>query len=234
MVRVACVVVQGYVASVRGVKSWDSVLGAAVQSGSEDVVRHLLQRGADPTALRCVGGKVLSADEVVPASLPNRKALLALLSADPYSDAFVGARTGDLVEVQRALNRLSVSVDMKDTGGNTVLMRASMYGQLRVAEYLLERRAKVDEANAFGYTALWFAAFNGHERVVKLLLEHGADPTVACIEQRVARKKWPVSQRDRILHLLKVDTHHIHVISGNACLSWRISTACNSWTLVNL
>lgn len=197
---------QGYVVSIRGARFWDSVLAVAAQSGSEELVRHLLQRGADPKQLRCVGGKLQGPEDLLPASLPNRAALLTLLKAEgPYTDLFAAARLGSLPDVQRALNHQRLSVDTKDMGGATALMRAAQHGQLHVVEYLLRRRAKVDEMNAFGYTALWFAAYNGHDRTVRVLMEAGADPTVARVAQRVERRKG-LSQRQKeaVLGLLNV------------------------------
>jgi uncharacterized protein len=62
-----------------------------------------------------------------------------------------------------------------DQIGNTLLMRASRNGGLKMVEFLLAAGANVDARNAYSDSALMLAALNGYLEICKVLLEHGAE-----------------------------------------------------------
>ncbi len=57
----------------------------------------------------------------------------------------------------------------------TVLMRASIEGDLAEVQSLLDRGADITLTGGFGHTALYFAIRGGNHDIVKLLLDAGAD-----------------------------------------------------------
>lgn len=57
----------------------------------------------------------------------------------------------------------------------TVLMEASVRGNLEAMKLLLEKGANIDMVDQDGWTALMGATVQGSLEPVKLLLEHGAD-----------------------------------------------------------
>jgi ankyrin repeat protein len=66
------------------------------------------------------------------------------------------------------------------TDGATPLHIAARNGQLYVAQLLIERGAKVNQAEAtYGTTPLWIAAQEGQLDVAQLLIENGADVNIA-------------------------------------------------------
>lgn len=58
----------------------------------------------------------------------------------------------------------------------TALQAAAFTGNVSIAEYLLEKGAKVDVVAGYYGTALQAAALNGHAEMVELLLKHEAEP----------------------------------------------------------
>ena len=55
---------------------------------------------------------------------------------------------------------------------------AAWYGQVEVAELLIDSGAAMDAVNEDGNSALHFAAFNGQVKVIKLLINHAADTSL--------------------------------------------------------
>ena len=123
-------------------------LFAAVKNGHLELVRLLLEAGADKDATNGFGGTALC----------------------------MAAREGHL-EVARSLLEAGADKDAAttDVKGTTALFVAAREGHLNVARLLLEAGADKDTRNRFGVTALCAAANNGHLEVVRLLLEAGAD-----------------------------------------------------------
>jgi ankyrin repeat protein len=59
--------------------------------------------------------------------------------------------------------------------GQTVLMKAAMWGQVEPAKALLERGANLLEKDMFGMTPFLRAAYAGQLDMVKFLLEKGSN-----------------------------------------------------------
>lgn len=65
---------------------------------------------------------------------------------------------------------------MDDKSGLTALQWASRHGHERLALFVLEKGANVDEVKeAAGMTPLHYAALEGRFEMVKILIDHGAD-----------------------------------------------------------
>ena len=65
------------------------------------------------------------------------------------------------------------------TDGDTPLCIAARYGQLDVAQLLLDRGAEVNKADRYGSTPLYIAARYGQLAVAELLLDKGAEVNLA-------------------------------------------------------
>lgn len=70
----------------------------------------------------------------------------------------------------------------------TPLLWAARYGDLMIAELLLEKGADIEATDKNGYTPLSWAAQRGYEAIARLLLEKGAD-----IEARIKDGLTPLS-----------------------------------------
>jgi len=55
------------------------------------------------------------------------------------------------------------------------IQRAAEFGRYKIARYLIERGANVNEVGGLGWTALHEASVRGYYEIVKLLIENGAD-----------------------------------------------------------
>ena len=90
-------------------------------------------------------------------------------------DALFGAaREGHLDDVKSCLAR-KIDVNCKDSGGRTPLLWACYYGQLAVAQYLVQQGGDVFRATTDGHTPLSSAAERGHLGIVQFLVQHGVD-----------------------------------------------------------
>ena len=88
------------------------------------------------------------------------------------SEIYAAIRTGERAPVEKLLTE-NVSVEDRDEHGNTLLIRAAMYGGPELLRSLIDRGADVNAANRAGATPLMRAAGNGGN--IKLLIERGAD-----------------------------------------------------------
>lgn len=129
-----------------------TLLQAAAEGGSLNVVELLLDRGAEVNAKPCRNN--------------GRTALQAAAGA------------GHLDVVKRLLEHSAdVNAQPCESGGRTALQAAAQCGHLKIVELLLEHNA---EANAIpspthGRTALQAAAEGGYLEVAELLLKNHAD-----------------------------------------------------------
>lgn len=109
-----------------------------------------------------------------------------------FSKAMKCAREGNLIQMIRCLEdyRLMYSKDFDinerqvNGNGRTLLQEASMYGNVKCVEWILERdTVNVNKMSLVGKeTALHYACSNHHLPVVLTLLQHGANPN--------ERNKW--------------------------------------------
>jgi ankyrin repeat protein len=107
------------------------------------------------------------------------RGLLALLmlgftvTTAAAGDLFSAIAAGDKVAVEKALAD-GADVNSRTRDQATLLIIASLGGQLAITELLLGKGADVMARNSGGFTPLHAAAFSGSRPIATLLLEKGA------------------------------------------------------------
>lgn len=123
----------------------------AAEKGHENIVKFLLDVGANPNIMESYGNTSLIA-----ASEANNEEIVKLL-----------LKFGADVNHQY-LNEEHITAE-----SDTALMKAAKRGNENIIKILLESGARVNLRNKKHYTALIYAAQNGSENIVKLLLAAG-------------------------------------------------------------
>eukprot|EP00300_Choanocystis_sp_HF-7_P004818 c13725_g1_i1.p1 GENE.c13725_g1_i1~~c13725_g1_i1.p1 ORF type:complete len:425 (+),score=61.44 c13725_g1_i1:36-1310(+) len=83
-------------------------------------------------------------------------------------------KDGNLDLVKSLTQDGSIDVNTKDGGGETILMRASMYSHPHVVQYLVRScKANANSVNNYGSTALIYAASQGTDDIVQCLVGEG-------------------------------------------------------------
>ena len=125
-------------------------LTKAVKQGQYDILRELLQAGADPNMTILTGEFPLQYASL----MGNKRVVQLLLLRGAYP---------------RKQNKF----------GNTPLHWAASYGHKHVVKQLIDGGAELNSTNIWGRTPLYHAVKNGRKDVVKLLMDMGADQNIA-------------------------------------------------------
>ncbi len=171
-------------------------------TGSLEVVKLLLDRGADINAKNNSGGTALMVASGKTFFWPTetfaqtgRKALVVgsgkghlevvKLLLDRGADVNAKAKDGDTAlmsaagkghpEIVERLFNSGADINAKRTDGFTPLMVASSNGRLEILKLLLGKGADVNAKSENGFTPLMVASSNGRLEILKLLLDKGAD-----------------------------------------------------------
>lgn len=158
-------------------------LHRAVEGGHENLVKVLLESGADIEAEIDEPGRT---SLHIAAKNSHYGLTLQLLTKNAKTNARdlrewtplqSASSLGDTSVVELLIKR-GVVIDAKADHGATALYTAAENGHVGVLELLLEQKADVNvRSTSLGLTPLLRAAENGHKATVKVLLEHGADWT---------------------------------------------------------
>jgi uncharacterized protein len=124
-----------------------TALALAAYLGEKDVVKHLLDAGADPNAVA-----------------KNETGFTAL----------TGAVAQNHNEVAKMLVENGANVNYSYEGGFTPLIHAAHAGNFELVKLLLERGADPNAKNGEGKTPIAYAREKGHDRVIELLNTYGA------------------------------------------------------------
>jgi len=159
----------------------------AAAAGHTDVVRLLLDHGADAsahdaserpsTALRdAIRGRHAGA---------AREILLRVWDPDERATAFDLAVASDDVETVEALLDAGADADaISPMTGRTPLLQAVADGNADILALLLRRGARIDAPNRYGCTPLMLAVLNRDPAMVEWLLHAGAARDAADVEGR--------------------------------------------------
>ena len=144
---------------------------AAARTGNAEIVRLLIEHGADVKAK----GEAYGETALVWAAQENHAEAAEVLIAH---GADVDARTNPL---ERSKDRFGLEgvLTILPHGNWTPLMYAARQGSRETARTLVGAGASVNLTDPDGSTALVLAIINGHYDTAALLVEKGADPNIA-------------------------------------------------------
>ncbi len=146
----------------------------AIRAGDAARVREMLARDRPLANAKTEAG--FSA--VIVAKLRGHDSVLReILAANPALDVHDVAYIGDVAHARRLLDRDPSLLESFSSDGFTALDLASYFGHRELAEFLLERGAKVEHEirNENLFTALTGAVAEGHLDIAKMLLDRGAN-----------------------------------------------------------
>jgi ankyrin repeat protein len=176
--RVETLLAQGVPVDVRNADRWTPLMAAAL-GGWLEIVRLLLDRGADVNAVDKNGHSVLAhgiCHKEIVQILLERGANPNVQSVGGYPlliEKIVRERDEDIAK-QLVNGGANVSIQ-EPLFGLTPLMGAVQYGSDAMILFLLEKGAKVNARDKSGNTALLLAARHRPRSVVEALLAHGAE-----------------------------------------------------------
>lgn len=150
-----------------------SPLLLALYMRADDVVKDLLEKGADPDVHEAAA---LGDAGRLRALVGEDKGRLAAMSSDGWSALHLAAHF-DRADAVRAL--LSMGADVRarsaNANGNTPLHAAAAGGAAEAARLLVAAGAEVGATDALGWAPLHIAAAGARADVVRVLLAKGAD-----------------------------------------------------------
>lgn len=116
---------------------------------------------------------------------------LAVMTGAAYAETnelHLAAKHGDLVTVTKLLagNNMKMTVNAVDENGFTPLMYASIIGDVKISEMLIENGADVNAQNQSGATALMLAAKYNHLKLCKKLVKSGANAKLKTTNRQTA------------------------------------------------
>ena len=187
-----------------------TVLINAAARGDLNVVKLLLERGADVnvadnrgyTALHhAIEARYDDVSELLlnqPKLDPNARGLNGVTTLMSY----VWRERKDAV--QKLLDR-GADVNAQDYDGDSALHGAAQNGNIEIMDLLVAKGANLNLKNKVGGTALMWAAVYGHEEAARRLLERGADPSLKDADGKTARDWAVVNGRKNVVALLQKD-----------------------------
>lgn len=172
---------QGFPVDQRGGSMDETALVVAARRGNLEIVKILLNAGADINAKTKYGDTSLTA--ATHFCHPYIAEYLIEQGADvnAKNDGFgstplmLASECNDL-EIVKTLIKKGAKIDEKNKSGGTSLMAASAKGHGEIVQSLIRLGADVNLTESRGNDALQYAVYRGHLSVVKALLENGAMP----------------------------------------------------------
>lgn len=160
----------------------NSALAICANKNQADLVKYLLDNGADPSLKSSKGVTPL----VDAASLGNKETVALLLAkikeSDPElitaTDAMMMAARQGFAEIVQVMVEGGTPKDFKSNEGWTALAWASKGGHVAVVEFLISAGADVNAGDKDGYTPLDWANNEGYPKVSQLLRKAGGKTTV--------------------------------------------------------
>jgi len=181
----------------------DTALISAATTGNLEMVKALLNGGADVNAKNKNGYGPLSR-----ALAHNHEEVAQTLLAQPAIDLNVrGANDASVLmvyvfrdreDVVTSLLQRGANVNLQDADGDTALHGAVKNGNLNVLRLLLAKGPAVNAPNKMGATPLMWAGGYGQDKLAQMLLESGADPHLKDEQGRTAAD-WADSNRHQEL-----------------------------------
>ena len=156
----------------------------AARTGSADVVRRLIAKGADVNAKERHARPDRSDVGRIAATRPTLSRSCSNIGADVRARSNVWTEvvknTRDTANAGRLCQpRADCYIVEIQQGGYTPLLFAARVGDLASAKLLVAARADVNDVAPYGTSATTVAAHSGHGELAAFLLERGADPNAA-------------------------------------------------------
>jgi ankyrin repeat protein len=174
----------------------ETAIAGAMKHKHYDIVKLLLEHGADPDAEDPYDGSLLQqavelGDQGLVKALLHRinekkarqknaspgtarKSMESTSRSKSAGSLVKAAKKGDLAIV-KLLIESGIDVNEKLSPENvSPLMNAAAFGKIAVINYLLEKGADITDRDKKGSTALLYAASTGEDEAIKVLLDHGA------------------------------------------------------------
>jgi ankyrin repeat protein len=237
--RCACLLDRGAVVDTRDKTYQQTALMIAVRENRTDVVKLLIERGADVNAKTRTGA---TPGWVLPNSVPGfghgigivRGGLPPRGSRQPIPGALspllYAARDGRL-EAAKLLVAAKANIEQSDANAITPLLTAIVNNRVDVARFLIEKGADIQATDWYGRTPLWAAVetrnmdvdnatfVNSIDRepmldVIRILLERGAKVNVRMKEVPPIRRTVPAHHRLAVVGGLHRPDAFSHRIAG--------------------
>ncbi|CAH2043055.1 unnamed protein product, partial [Iphiclides podalirius] len=169
-----------------------SALQRAAADGHVEVVRLLLEHGADPNKQDLVHGNTAAHEAAwkgysrCAALLGRGGAELRARNAAGFAPLHLACQNGHN-QTCRELLLAGAQPDLQNNYGDTSLHTAARYGHAGVTRILISAQCKVSEQNKNGDTALHIAAAMGRRKLTRILLEAGCDKSLRNHQGETAR-----------------------------------------------
>jgi ankyrin repeat protein len=193
----------------------------AVEYGRLDIVKELLEKGADVN-LKDKYGHTALIRAAYNGRLDIVKALLEKGADVNLKDNFghttlIWAARKDRLDIVKALLEKGVNVNLEDSYGCTALKWAARNGHLTVIEELIKKQTpeQLNETKIDEIPLIIWAAQNGHLNIVNTLLEKGADVNLkndagdTALNIAIRQKNFPM------IRLLLTSNKDIQPLSSN-------------------
>lgn len=148
----------------------------AVRLGRLDLLRLLLEHGANPNARdrRTRTPLFFARDERIVHTLVKAGARVADRDLAHHQPLHAAVRAGRL-DVAKALLQLGADLSAQDKRGLTPLHQAAMRGRVKCLRHLVEQGAWVNGRDRHGRSPLFYAVAGGHLDAALVLIDEGAD-----------------------------------------------------------
>lgn len=151
-------------------------------SGNIEIVRYLLDKGANPNVISDNGVTSLmfaaqnGSYEIVELLL-NSNADPNIVPYDGNTALHAAVRAGN-DSIAELLIKYNAKVNVTNTLGLTPLHNSVWYGFPYLTDILIYNNANVDTVDIYGFTPLMFSIYSGANISTQLLLENGANPNL--------------------------------------------------------
>lgn len=211
----------------------------AAQLGSAEMVRQLLEAGADPTATNRAGATALVRAATDPAKvrlLLEQGAKAEVATALGHTPLMLAARSPEALESVRLLLQHGANPKSRSVYGATPLMAAVASGRIETVRLLVERGADVNAVplpEDPGKDPIWgglrsplmWAAYRGDTNLLAYLLDQGADANGATpFGTPLSHAGWGNrTEAARLLVARGADVRRAEPFSGFTPLHWAAS-----------